>query len=84
MNPPTLLDELVASGQGFDTAFHWLTRVPQSAIRLPYWDPDVAIEMWTSDDGTQRGLRWCDGSAEHVYITSTELLSKEWEIWRLK
>lgn len=83
-NPHTLLDELIASRQSFDTAFHWLTRVPESAIRLPHWDPDVAIEMWTSDDGTKRRLRWCAVPDEDVDIKGKELIRKEWEIWRLK
>lgn len=82
--PHTLLDELIAAGQSFDTAFHWLTRVPESAIRLPHWHLDDAIEIWTSNDGTKRRLRWCEESAEDVDLMSTELLSKEWEIWRLK
>lgn len=82
--PHTLLDEVIAVGQSFDTAFHWLTRVPKSAIRLQHWDPDCAIEMWTSDDGKKRRLRWCAVPDEDVDLKGKELLRKEWEIWRLK
>lgn len=82
-NPHSLLDELVASGQLFDTAFYWLTSVPDSAIRLSHWDPDRAIEMWTSDDGTRRMLLWCSVPDEDVDLNGKELLSKEWEIWKL-
>lgn len=83
-NPHALLDELIASGQCFDTAFHWLTRAPESAIRLSHWEPDLAIEMWTSNDGTKRRLRECAVPDEDVELKGKELLSKEWEIWRLK
>lgn len=67
-NPHTLLDELIAAGQSFDTAFHWLTRVPKSAIRLQHWDSGCAIEMWTSDDKSKRRLRWCAVPDEDVDI----------------
>lgn len=80
----TLLDELIAPGQSFDTAFHWLIRVPGSAIRLPHWDTDVAIEMWASYHGTERKLRWCDVPDQGVEINGSELLREEWEIWSLK
>lgn len=83
-NPHTLLDELVAPGQSFDTAFHWLTRVPESAIRLPNWEHDLAIKMWTSGDGSKRRMQWCHETYDEVDLMSTELLSKEWEVWRLK
>lgn len=82
-NPHSLLEELIAAGQCFDTAFHWLTRVPEIAIRLQHWDPDCAIEMWTSDDGTRRMLRWSSVPDEDVDLNGKELLSKEWEIWKL-
>lgn len=80
----TLLDELIAPGQSFDIAFHWLIRVPDIAIRLPHWDPDVAIEMWISDDGTRKRLRWFAVPDEDVDLKGKELIRKEWEIWRLK
>lgn len=83
-NQHTLLDELLVQGQCFDIAFHWLTRVPGSAVRLPHWDPDLAIELWISSDGAKRQLRWCSVPDETVDVKGKELLSKEWEIWRIK
>lgn len=80
MNPHTLLDELIAPGQRFGTALHWLTNVPKSAIRLPNWGEDVALFYCKQGDR----LIWTHDAGVDVELLGNEVLSSEWEIWRLK
>lgn len=79
-NSYTLFDEHFAPGQPFAAALHWLTNVPKSAIRLPNWGEDVALFYCKKSDR----LIWTHDAGVDVELLGKEIISSEWEIWRLK